>query len=185
MKSVIETERLLLRDWQLEDTAAAFAIYGDPEVVRFLGDGEPMPDLIAQRAWLAERIERHRSLKLKGLGAWALVERNTEKIVGTMLLKPLPPNNREIEVGWHLARGVWGRGYASEAGAAVLGYGFFVLKLEAIYAVIKPSNTRSVGVAVRLRMRWVERTTRYYDGAELDLFVIEREWFDRCRQTGL
>jgi RimJ/RimL family protein N-acetyltransferase len=92
-----------------------------------------------------------------------------------MLLKPLPPTTDDIEVGWHLARRVWGRGYASEAARALLRYGFETLRLDEILAVVDPANERSAAVTRRVGMVWRERTTRYYDGIALDLFAITRE----------
>lgn len=175
MGPILNTSRLTLQEWSLDDAEAALEIYGDPEVMQFLGDGKPVPDLPAQRRWLTERIERYRSPALAGLGAWAVVERDTGQVVGTMLLKPLPPTTDEIEVGWHLARRAWGRGYATEAGRAVLRYGFVDLGFDRIVAVVKPGNLRSAAVAVRIGMAWSERVTRYYTGEELDLYAIGRE----------
>lgn len=92
-----------------------------------------------------------------------------------MLLKQLPPTSDQIEIGWHLARRVWGNGYASEAARVVLQYGFTDLSLERIFAVIKPGNIRSAAVARRIGMQLIERTNRYYGGEELDLYVADRE----------
>jgi len=110
MGPTLYTSRLQLREWSLDDAEDAHRIYGDPEVMRFLGDGQTVPDVTTQRAWLAERIERYRSAALNGFGVWAVIERDTQQAVGTALLKPLPPTDSEIEVGWHLARRVWGKG---------------------------------------------------------------------------
>src|SRR5262245_14288680 len=185
MVPILYTERLQLREWTIDDAEAAFQIYGDPEVVRFLGNGETVPDLAAQRDWLAERIERYRSAVLNGFGVWAAVERNTQQVVGTLILKPLPPTEHEIEIGWHLNRRVWGSGYASEAARSVMRYGFFDLCLEKILAVIKPENVRSAAVAQRIGMRYLERTNRYYGGEEVDVFVIERESYREPQSSSL
>src|SRR5262245_54805227 len=181
MGPILYTPRLQLREWRVEDADAAHQMYGDPEVMRFLGNGQVVPDLNAQRAWLAEMIERYRVAELGGLGVWAVVERDTEQVVGTTLLKPLPPENLQIEIGWHLARQVWGKGYATEAAKAVMHYGLVDQRLDRILAVVRPENVRSAAVARRIGMRWLERTNRYYDGEEVDVFVIERE---SCNQSG-
>jgi len=175
MGPTLYTDRLQLREWKIDDADAALLIYGDPEVMHFLGDGKPVADLAAQRQWLADRIEHYRNPEFKGLGPWAIVQRDTKEVVGTMLLKPLPPTSDQIEIGWHLARRVWGCGFASEAARVVLQYGFIDLSLERIFAVIKPGNLRSSAVARRIGMQWIERTNRYYGGEELDLFVADRE----------
>jgi len=171
MGPTLYTDRLLLREWTVDDAEAAYQMYGDPEVTRFLGDGKVVPDVAAQWAWLSERIEHYRSPAMKGFGVWAVVERDSQEVIGTVLLKPLvSATNDEIEIGWHLNRRVWGKGYASEAARRVLEYGFGELHLERIFAVVKPGNDRSVAVARRIGMQWLERTTQYYNGEELDLF---------------
>ncbi|MEP6654377.1 MAG: GNAT family N-acetyltransferase [Myxococcales bacterium] len=172
----LTTARLHLREWHVDDAEDAFEIYGDPEVIRFFGTGPPVPDVAAQQLWLAERIERHRAPAFAGMGAWALVESSTQRPVGTLLLKPIPPANLEIEIGWHLARRCWGKGYASEGARAVLRYGLADLGLSRICAVMHPDNHRSSVVARRIGMKWVERTRQYYEGEELDLFAVERNW---------
>ena len=175
MGPTLYTERLQLREWRLEDADAALQIYGDPEVMHFLGDGKPVADLASQQQWLTERIAHYRNPEHKGFGPWAMVQRDTKQVIGTMLLKQLPPSSDQIEIGWHLARRVWGNGYASEAARVVLQYGFLDLSLERIFAVIKPGNIRSAAVARRIGMQLVERTNRYYGGEELDLYVADRE----------
>ncbi len=170
----LETARLVLRAWTLGDVDDAFAIYGDPEVVRFLGAGLPLPDREAQRAWLAPRIARWEQPDYAAYDVWAIEERASSRVIGTMMLKPLPPTTDMIEIGWHLARPAWGRGIATEAGREVLRYGFQARALERIHAVVVPENTPSVRVAQRLGMRLVERTRAYYDGEEVDRFCIDR-----------
>ena len=175
MGPTLYTERLQLREWRVEDAEAVFEIYRDPEVMHFLGDGKPVADLPTQQQWLTDRIAHYRNPEYKGLGPWAVVERDTKQVIGTMLLKQLPPTTDQIEIGWHLARRVWGKGYASEAGRVVLQYGFLDLALERIFAVIKPGNARSVAVARRIGMHLLERTNKYYGGEELDLYIADRE----------
>lgn len=108
---VLQTERLAMRQWRLDDAPAAFEMYGDPEVVRFLGGDLPTANVDAQRAWMAARA--HRRLE-PAYDVWAVSERATDGIVGTAMLKPIPCYEDRIEIGWHLARRVWGRGLAFE-----------------------------------------------------------------------
>lgn len=93
--------------------------------------------------------------------------------MGTILLEPLPDQHglptKDYEVGWHLERAFWGKGYATEAGRGMLNYGFSVLKLPVIYAVVKPEHHASIRVTQRLGMKLVGKTKQYY-GIELLLF---------------
>jgi RimJ/RimL family protein N-acetyltransferase len=164
----IATTRLTLRGLTLQDAPRLFNIYSDPEVTRFLGDGKPVVTLQEQTARVTNAVEAIRKYPV-GLGLWVMVEMESKDVVGVMLLKPLI-EDAEVEIGWHLARRAWGNGFASEAGAALLSYGLKTLALPRISAVVRPDNPRSAAVAVRLGMRWAERTSRYY-GQALDLFI--------------
>lgn len=171
----LTTPRLLIRDWQPEqDAAAAIAIYGNPAVTQWIGDQSLDTTVAAVQA----RLERYRdrATAFPGLGCWAVVSQQT--IVGTVLLMPLP--NREnapsgkAEIGWHFRPESWGQGYATEAAQAVMTYGFETLQLPEIYAVTLLDNDRSVKVTQRLGMADLGISHDYYGGSELRLF---------CRQA--
>lgn len=165
-----QTERLIARPWQIEDAEAALSLYGDPEVVRYLGSMKPMVDVTEVRAYLEKVLNRYGPDPTYGM--WALVEKDSGEIVGSTLLKPLP-EHEEIEVGWHLARRHWGKGYATESAKGALDYGFNDLGLDTIYAVVFAENERSLNVARRLGMKPLGKTSEYY-GFELELFKISR-----------
>jgi [ribosomal protein S5]-alanine N-acetyltransferase len=173
---ILRTKRLVLRAWRIEDVGDAFAIWGDPEVVRFLGKDLPVPDLEAQRAWLAPRIERwSRPEWIASFDVWAIADPESDRVIGTTFLKPYSNTQTDrIEIGWHLARAAWGRGLATEAAREVLRYAFEVRKHARVEALVVPENAASIRVCERLGMRRVGRTTDGYDGEELELFVIER-----------
>lgn len=189
----LETTRLHLRLWRIEDAPGAFHIYSDPQVMHFLGgptpgSGAPVRSLDEMRERLKKMIDRTDSFA-PGLGMWATFEKSTGQLVGCMLLKPLPgPNNEgyadEIEVGWHLARSAWGKGFATEGGRAMLRHAFNTLHVPIVYAVVYPENARSVAVMHRLQMRGQGITERFYN-ARLELFALERSaWHaDECRQS--
>ncbi len=167
MTPVFESERLQMTDWALDDAAEAFAIYGDPEVTAGLS-GEPVPTVEAMRERLAKIEEKYS--QIKPYGFWALRLKDGSKIVGAVILQPLP-DHEEIEVGWHLAQSEWGHGYATEAGLAALKFGFEQLGLQEIFAVVRPWNERSKAVTLRLGMTPLGLTTEYY-GRETELFRI-------------
>jgi ribosomal-protein-alanine N-acetyltransferase len=178
---VFETQRLFARVWQLDDAEAAFRIYGDPEVTRYIG-GHTEPDLDAMVTKLEFLIERNRNLP-EGHGSFSLILKQTDEIVGAALLKELPNADSapsgDIEIGWHLARCHWKQGFATEAGFALLEHGF-QLGLSELHAVVDSPNTASRRVAERLGMRHVGQSTRYYGGVVVEHFVLSRaEWLNR------
>ncbi|MDF5739929.1 MULTISPECIES: GNAT family N-acetyltransferase [unclassified Nostoc] len=189
MTILLETERLIIRSWIPEgDAEQAFVIYNDPEVTNFLGKASSVTSIESQRQRLIEGIQRsHR--RNNGIGTWAIVEKETMTIVGTILLLQLPDKDglptQDYEVGWHLRRASWGKGYATEAGQVMLNYGFSVLNLPVIYGVVKPENHASIRVTERLDMKPIGRTNKYY-GIELLLFQLDapEEWRGSRRAGG-
>jgi [ribosomal protein S5]-alanine N-acetyltransferase len=187
----LESERLVLRPWSPDEAEAAFRIYGDPEVARWLS-GVPEASVETQRAMIAKVNDAYDRLP-GGYGWWALEPREGGPPVGTGLLKPLPhsdetdlwrafrdggppPPVHEIEVGWHLAREAWGRGFATEAARRLLDHGFGELGLAEVHAVLYAENERSARVAGRLGMTRLGPTDRFY-GVTVEHYVLRRpEW---------
>jgi RimJ/RimL family protein N-acetyltransferase len=167
---ILETERLLLRTWVLEDAEEAFGFYADPEVMRFLGDGKPFADVEVVRERIALRTahqEQH------GYSLWAAVEKETGRLVGACGLYRLE-GGPEVEVGYHLARAVWGKGYATEGASACLQYGFQRVGLERIVGVVDPNNHASrrvlekIGLRFEKMARHYNRDVRYFAATRLD-----------------
>lgn len=178
---IFQTERLDAHAWNVEEQAdKALALYGDPEVVRYIGN--TLVANVAEQRTFIEAVLGRMAKFAPGLGSWPLFERDTGEMVGTALLKPLPPSventaaQGEIEIGWHLARKHWGRGFATEAGRALLLRGFDTLGLKELHAVVEPPNTASQAVALRLGMTPTGKTDRFYDRT-LEHFVIRsNDW---------
>lgn len=176
-----ETERLIVRPWTLDDVEAAFRMYGDIEVMRYLGrDGAAnvVESIEDQRERLAKNIERYETIpELQGWVAGAMELKSTGEVVGCSLLKPLPDGNEvitsDIEVGWHLARDHWGKGYATESGAGAIRYGFEEKGLELIHAVVYAENMPSRRVMDRLGMTHHGPTDKYY-GVTVEHYTIQR-----------
>jgi ribosomal-protein-alanine N-acetyltransferase len=171
---VFETERLIARHWDAEkDADDAFAIYGDPDVMRFLGRN---PQVVTSVEEMRERLSKTLQIyagRNNGTGPWALEERETGAVVGAVLVKHLPDadgnQTQDLEIGWHLRQSAWGKGYATEAGRAGLQYAFDVLREPVVYAVVYADNTRSIAVTQRIGMTPLGPTDSYY-GVRLELF---------------
>jgi RimJ/RimL family protein N-acetyltransferase len=145
----LQTERLLLRPWRSSDRAPFAALNDDPEVMEYF----PARLTRAQSDAMADRMQS--AIDANGWGLWALERRDTGEFIGfTGLQVPtyefafMPV----VEVGWRLARQAWGHGFATEAAAASLDYGFEELDLEEIVAMTSVHNARSQAVMRRLGM---------------------------------
>jgi ribosomal-protein-alanine N-acetyltransferase len=172
--TVFETDRLIARRWDPErDVDDALAMYGDWEVMRFLGrEPQVVQDAAAMKSRLEKLLQTYAE-RDNGTGAWALEEREKGAVVGAILVKHLPDAEgiptEDLEIGWHLRKSAWGNGYATEAGLAGLSYAFGVLSEPVVYAVVYAENVRSIAVTQRLGMTPLGPTDRYY-GVNLELF---------------
>ena len=145
MIPTVRTERLTLRAFEEPDIDAWSAVLADPEGQRYVG-GVMTP----LETWL--RLASYQGhWQWRGYGQWAVVETSSGRLVGRAGLW-FPLGWPEREVGWHLARDVWGLGYATEAGQAAIEWGRETLGLTRIASVIHRDNARSIAVAERLGM---------------------------------
>jgi RimJ/RimL family protein N-acetyltransferase len=160
--TVIETERLLLREPRLEDAADLAVAYADPEAVRYIGDGRTATEEEVEqgiRFWL-ERWEKD------GLGLFAMVNRHDGRVLGRsgFLVWDTASwetssfadagERAEVELGWMVAPEHWGHGYATEAALALRDWGIAERGLTRLVSLIRPGNERSIRVAEKVGERF-------------------------------
>lgn len=163
----IETERLLLRSWRPDDFEDFARISADPDVMRYIANGQPAT---RAQAWRTMAVfVGHWSLR--GYGLWATEERATGKFIGRIGLWN-PEGWPGLEVGWLLDRACWGRGLATEGARAALEYAFTTLGADHVISVIDPENTRSIGVAERIGERFEREHD--FDGNRALIYGITR-----------
>lgn len=173
----LETDRLVIRPWSHEEAERLLDIQSRIEVVKWLGDGEPvlMRDLDEAHA----RIDRYASRSVEPpLGFWAIEVRDTGRVAGTVLLSPLPDGDGEVEIGWHLHPDAWGLGYATEAAAAVVQYAFDAGMPE-LYAITHTTNEPSQRVCLRLGMEDLGIVERWYEGESRLFRTTPERWAAR------
>ncbi len=170
MSEELTTERLVVREWRLDDAAAALAIYGTEKVIRWLTPamGE-VADEAAMRAVLQAWIEAQQNMP-NPRGRWAIERREDGEVVGGLGIRLLPPYKEDLELSWQLRPDAWGHGYASEAGRALVAWAF-TQEIDELFAVARPANTRAIGTAKRIGMSWVGETDKYYN-LRLQVFRI-------------
>lgn len=147
MTAELRTERLLLRRWRETDLEPFAALNADADVMAHF----PMVLSRRESDALAERADS--LFDEHGFGLWA-VEASGEFVGFTGLSIPRfeAPFLPSIEVGWRLARDVWGHGYATEAARAALAVGFGEHGLREIVSFTAATNVRSQRVMERLGM---------------------------------
>jgi len=167
MKIVLETERLVVREWEPEDAGAAFAVCGDAEVMRYIGDGRPWADMRQSHEWIGRGREAYAA---RGWGRWAVVEKAGGEVVGSCGFG-LPSDASEVEFGYVFGRAHWGKGYATEAARACLRYGFERLGFDEVIASVDPLNLPSAKVLEKVGFE-LRGLRRFGDEAEDSLYYL-------------
>ena len=146
---ILETNRLILRRQTLEDLDSLWALYCDPEVVRYIPD--------APRTYEEAREElewhMHGHPKNPAFGLWATIHKETGRFIGRCGLLPWTIDGREeVEVAYLLAKAYWGQGLGTEAAQGIMRYAFEVLHLSRLVCMIEPENAASAQVARKIGM---------------------------------
>jgi ribosomal-protein-alanine N-acetyltransferase len=173
----LETERLVVRTFEARDGDAWVAMFSDPEVTRFLpGAAPPTKDRFETQ--LTARLAMEAEL---GYAMWAIEEKATGMFTGQCGLRPaasMDPNaGSEIDLGYHLSRSSWNKGYATEAVVAVLGHGLGSVGLDRVMAVALPENIGSWRVMEKPGRRY-DGTAAYHGMDGLKKYVAERRWWE-------
>ncbi|MBO9713763.1 GNAT family N-acetyltransferase [Sphingomonas sp.] len=145
---MIRTPRLILRLPEAADRPALYAMWADPEVMADLG---PVKDAAASDAVLA----KHDSYRREGLGFWTVERAGDGAVVGFCGLKRGDMHNPiagEVEAGWIIARPYWRQGYAHEAMAAALDWGWANTSERRIVAITAAANLKSQALMEKLGM---------------------------------
>jgi RimJ/RimL family protein N-acetyltransferase len=156
---VLETERLIIRRPQPDDFPAYAAMWGDPEVTRFING----PPLSEEDAW-AKFMRGFGHWALVGYGFWAVLEKSSGQRVGETgfldVHREIAPSLNGIpEIGWAFARSAQGKGYATEAVRAALAWGETRFGKTRFACIIAPDNAPSLAVAAKTGFREAARTT--------------------------
>lgn len=171
---VIETARLRLRPLTDDDAPALFALFSEPEVVRYWSS--PAMREIAEARTLIREVREE--FATGALHEWALERRDAPGLIGTCTLAHLSPENRRGEIGYALHPDAQGRGFMGEALDALVAHAFDGLGLHRLEADVDPRNAASMRSLARLgfvqegllRDRW-QVTGEVQDSALLGLLA--------------
>ena len=148
MALIVETPRLRVREMVPADLDFVATMLADPDVSRYYERRFTRNDA---QVWLDRQLARYAR---DGHGLWLLEARDTGEPVGQAgLAIQQVEGERYPEIGWLLHRPHWGRGYATEAGAAARDLAFQRWRHPFVISLIRPANTRSRAVAERLGMQ--------------------------------
>jgi RimJ/RimL family protein N-acetyltransferase len=163
----LETERLLLRKPELGDLDGYAAMWGDPEVVRFLGGSVSGPEQVPKGI---ERMLRHWDRHRVGL--FSVIRKEDDQFVGRTgyllwdterwanAMHEELDGELETEIGWTVVRAFWNQGYATEAAIACRDHAFGELGKERIISLIARENYASIRVAEKIGETLEQRDIR-------------------------
>ncbi|WP_438864427.1 GNAT family N-acetyltransferase [Neptunicella sp.] len=147
---MLETDRLILRQWQASDRQPFADLNADPDVTEFF----PAPFSATQSD---EGIQRYQDgISQRGWGFWAVERKQQGDFIGFVGMQPIPdilPVEPGVEIGWRLAKHSWRQGYASEAAKACLQFAFVKLDLPQIFSFTAVANAPSQAVMHKIGMR--------------------------------
>jgi RimJ/RimL family protein N-acetyltransferase len=141
----LETARLRLRRWERHDLVPYIAMCRDPEVMKFFNG------LMAPVACFEEVERQEICFDTHQYGMWAVELKETHEFIGTVGIEPTMMMTARMT--WKLRREFWSQNYAYEAGLAVLDYAFRDLEIKEAFALVDPSNTRSLRLMERLGLK--------------------------------
>ena len=172
MKTILETERLRLRELTADDAPFMFELVTDPSWIEFIGD----------RGWTSHDDAR-KALEEKyvaayaedGFGLWGVTLKGRDELMGICgLIKR--ESLEDVDVGFAFLPRHVGKGYASEGAAASLEYARTTLGLRRVVAITTPTNVRSIHVLEKIGLRYERAMYLPNDPEELSLYAIE--WKD-------
>jgi RimJ/RimL family protein N-acetyltransferase len=164
---ILETPRLILRQFVPEDADALSQVLCDSKTMRYY----PAP---LNRTQVSEWIERNRRrYQEEGVGLWAMVLKSTREMIGDCgIIRQQVDGESLYEIGYHLRRDFWKKGFATEAAVACREWGFANLPVSRLISLIRPENLSSRRVAERNSMTiWKEVNWR---GLHHYVYAVER-----------
>ena len=147
MEYIIETTRLGLREFVMEDAESMYMLNLDAEVLRYTGDA-PFGSISEARLFLAN----YSDYKRNGFGRWAVVLKETNETIGWCGLKL--HDEGFVDIGFRFLKKEWNKGYATESAQASLKFGFEKLGLSEIIGRVATENVGSIKVLEKLEMKY-------------------------------
>jgi len=188
MSFVIETPRLVIRNWKESDIPAFISMNQDPDFMAFYQSLLTPEETKNRVASYKTHIEQH------GFGFFAVELKKTEIFIGSVgldLCKPEMPFSPAVQIGWGISKEFWNQGYATEAAKAVLKAAFTEFDLKEVVASTAIPNKKSMWIMEKIGMRHDPNSDFYYPDLDKNhwlchrvLYRIKREDFLKIHYRG-
>lgn len=165
---IIETDRLLIRPFCLDDIEPSYQMNLDAEVSKYTGDGG-----VVSKKEIERRITENvlGDYEKYGFGRLAVEMKGEGKFIGFAGLKYLADMD-EVDLGYRFMKPYWGKGIATEASQASVKLGFETLKLEKLIALVLPENSGSIRVLEKLNFRYEKDV--WEDGLPAKFYALRK-----------
>ena len=169
----LETPRLLLRDFTAGDWPAVLAYQRDPRYLRLYEWADRTPAEV--QAFVQMFIDQQHA-EPRTRFQFAVTLRQTGELLGNCGIRRDSPVSHEAEIGYEIAPDQWGRGYASEAVAATVRFGFETLRVHRITAWLVADNVASARVLEKngFQLEGRLRDKEAYKGRYWDVLMYAR-----------
>ncbi|GHV48949.1 acetyltransferase [Spirochaetia bacterium] len=168
MKILVETERLYLREFTINDINDLSKILQDIEVMYAWEHSFSDEEV---NNWFNKNSE---SYIKNGFGFWAVIHKTTNKLLGYCGITIQKINGNDLlEIGYSLKKIYWHKGYATEAALGCKNYAFETLKAKKIYSIIRENNISSQNVAKRIGMEKIDETIKHYYNIDMLHYIFQ------------
>ena len=166
---ILETQRLILREFTPEDFDALYKMLSDPETMQHY----PKPyDEKGAKRWLDWSLENY---KTHGFGWWAVELKQTGAFIGDCGVTFQSIDGEVLpEIGYHFHKAFWRKGYGSEAAEAVRDWFFEHTQYPGVYSYMNDTNIASYGVAAKIGMQKIKEYTDE-TGERLYVYAMTRD----------
>lgn len=167
----IETTRLILREYTLDDFDALYEIVSDAETMRHYP--EPF-DEARTKNWIEWNLKNYEEY---GFGLWAVVLKETQEFIGDCGITIQNIDGEMLpEIGYHIHKKYWRRGFGSEAAKAVRDWAFENTKYDCLYSYMKYTNVGSYSTAAANGMKKIKEYPDEKNGVSYAYAITRAEW---------
>lgn len=185
MKILLETERLILRQFTKDDADNLFELDSDPDVVRFTPNADQPTDYKVIQTQILPKFFAYYE-QYNGYGVWAAIEKSSQAFIGWFLFRPAVhasyfnlalANPSDIELGYRLRKAAWGKGYATVGTRSLIFKGFSELGTQRFVAVALAANVASIRVLEKAGLKLEKRFIDEKSGQEVVMYALNRDEF--------
>ena len=169
MKIILETNRLILREFNVNDAENIYKLDLNPNVIKYTGNST-----FKNIEEAKEFLENYHDYKLNGYGRWAVITKEKNEFIGWCGLKWDKIDN-ETDIGFRFFEKMWNKGYATESAKACINYGFEKLNLKRIIGKAMKDNVNSIKVLKKIGLEYEQDTE--LDGEKAVIYRIEKNHF--------